>query len=105
LALAAQKGKVSCLECLLRAGAEVDLSNLNGSTPLIQASHFGHSEVVHLLLLHRASVNIRNNKGTTALMRAAQEGHRQGNLTYISTIYYVAMGVRVLYIYFEHSGK
>lgn len=53
----------------------MDIPNYNGSTALIQASHFGHLEVVDLLLKHHARVDTRNKKGTTALMRAAQEGH------------------------------
>ena len=46
LSLAAQKGRLSACAALLNRGALVDLPNHNGSTPLIQASHFGFSETV-----------------------------------------------------------
>ena len=98
-ALAAQKGRTELVLALLKKGAAVDLANHNGSTALIQgwrhsfwsifivliffnfpACHFGHTQVVDVLLKNNSRVDQRNNKGTTSLMRAAQEGHLEGTL-------------------------
>jgi len=50
-------------------------SNANGTTALIQASHFGYMQIVRLLLARGADAEKANKKETTALMRASQEGH------------------------------
>ncbi|CAM9423306.1 unnamed protein product [Choristocarpus tenellus] len=62
---------------LIAANADVNIDSNNGSTPLIQASHFGHAEVVKILVRANALVDKANNKGTTALMRATQEGNEK----------------------------
>ncbi|GMI13140.1 hypothetical protein TrLO_g9185 [Triparma laevis f. longispina] len=74
LSFAAQKGFTQICELLIERGADVNAFS-NGSTSLIQASHFGKLETVQLLLSKNADVLLRNNKKTSALMRAAQEGH------------------------------
>ena len=44
-------------------------------TALMWAAHFGHTDVVKLLLDHGAKVNVKMASGETALMRAASRGH------------------------------
>lgn len=94
--MAAQKGNVTIVKELLRRGADPSHSSLNGNTPLLQASHFGHTAVAEVLLsscyeylpingrtrdLHDSSQQVRflldqaNTNLTTPLMRASQEGH------------------------------
>ncbi|RLO06923.1 hypothetical protein DYB28_012658 [Aphanomyces astaci] len=70
LFLAAQKGMVPITECLLDGGASSEYR----SAALVPAAHFGHIDVVNLLLARGADANYANQKGTTPLMRAAQEG-------------------------------
>lgn len=74
LMLAAQKGDLDVTIALLEYGANPCESN-GHSSALIQACHFGHFDVVKILLEKGALVNQRNQTGTTALMRACQEGH------------------------------
>lgn len=50
-------------ELLENCKADVNIPNTSGSTSLIQASHFGHAEVVRLLLRHGANVDLPNHKG------------------------------------------
>lgn len=56
--LASLAGHAKTLEALLKARANVDACAYNCS-PLLVASHFGHSRVVACLLEHRADVNFR----------------------------------------------
>ena len=46
---AAAKGHTSCVEQLLSAGAQVDVCNAQGKTPLMMASDKGHADIVALL--------------------------------------------------------
>lgn len=42
------------VELLLQRGADVSVLNSNGLSTLIYASHYGHPEIVELLLKHHA---------------------------------------------------
>ena len=80
LILAAQKGLVSIVQQLLRRGVPPTQTSHNGTSALLQASHFGHITIVRLLLLSSSNndstlVGLANHKDTTPLMRASQEGH------------------------------
>ena len=48
---------------LLEAGAEVNKTNIDGDTPLHEASRRGHLEVVNVLVAAGAEVNKTNNGG------------------------------------------
>lgn len=61
---------------LLRAGADIDATDIYGDTALIFASGKGHLETVKLLLANRAAVNARSTyTKSTALMCAAVNGY------------------------------
>ena len=47
----------------------------NGSTPLLNASHNGHLEVVRELLARGASPGLTAHNGTTSLSAATAHGH------------------------------
>ncbi|KAL0485850.1 hypothetical protein AKO1_002129 [Acrasis kona] len=74
LHLAAGKGNVSAVLCLLNHGADIDATNVVGDTALMGAAHFGKHEVVKILLERGASPNVKNWKGVTPLMRATRNG-------------------------------
>ena len=59
---------------LIDAGADVNVRNKFGVTPLWMASEEGHTEVVQLLLGAKADVNAACTDGRTSLMVASHEG-------------------------------
>ncbi|KXZ43634.1 hypothetical protein GPECTOR_84g310 [Gonium pectorale] len=87
LHFAAQLGKLAAAKLLLEkadaAGqlvvsgdAGFDVANVDGDTPLHNASHAGQTGVVQALLRAGAPLEVRNNDGLTPLHRACQRGHR-----------------------------
>jgi ankyrin repeat protein len=48
-------------------GANVNMQNENGASPLIAASLMGHTDVVRLLLDHGAQINLKTSSGAMAL--------------------------------------
>ena len=58
-------------------GADVNVRDENGSTPLIEAAHGGHDDVVQALLVARADVKVKDKRGKTALMYASEGGHNE----------------------------
>jgi ankyrin repeat protein len=88
LLIAASTGDITKVQALLGKGAEVDVKDTDGTTPLIVAATNGNLEVAHILIDHGANVNARGtiieivNKGElrggwTALIRAAANGHAE----------------------------
>lgn len=71
---AAQVGHVDLIRMLLLNGADIDVSNDQGSTPLHVATDRIHHDAVRYLLEANASVAVRNNDGETPLLRAARNG-------------------------------
>ncbi|MDD2876940.1 MAG: ankyrin repeat domain-containing protein [Acidiphilium sp.] len=53
----------------------VDLPIGNGTTPLMQASHSGRTDIMRLLIVAGASLNARNHDGNNALWLACVGGH------------------------------
>lgn len=66
LILAALLGKTEIAIVLIEAGADVDLTNNEGSTSLHTAAFFCSPEIVEALLANGADTSIRNNSGATA---------------------------------------
>ena len=77
-ALAAAKGHVSIVDRLLRAGADPNLGDIFGWTPLMHAVEQERRETVALFLRQPyIRVNLRNLDGVTALHRAVAQGFRE----------------------------
>jgi ankyrin repeat protein len=73
LLLAAALGNLPIVQELLKAGAEVDIPDKDGDTPLLiacQGDKKSHLEIAKLLIEKKADVNFRNNNGVTCLHRA-----------------------------------
>jgi hypothetical protein len=65
----------SVVRLLLEHGADINVQNQDGETPLHEASTYGALEVVRLLLEHGADVEAKDNYGKTVLQVAAEYGH------------------------------
>lgn len=86
LMMAAMRGKFSCVQMLIKAGANILLfDSLNGRTCLHYAAYYGHSDSLRTILSAARSshvaltwgfarfVNIRDGKGATPLHLAARQ--------------------------------
>jgi hypothetical protein len=67
----------SVVRLLLEHGADLNVQDKVGRTPLQSASMRGMLEVVRLLLEHGADVEVKNSFGKTALQEAAGNGHSE----------------------------
>lgn len=67
MAYASFSGHLDIAKRLIEAGADVNSSSENGTTPLIAAARSGYAEVVKLLLSRRANPNLKLDTGETAL--------------------------------------
>lgn len=65
---------IDCTEYLLKAGADPNLGNIYGETPLYQAVDTGNSRIINLLLEQGADPNIQQQDGDTPLHIAAIKG-------------------------------
>ena len=63
------------VEKLLRAGANPDLAQAGGFTPLQAAAHAGDAAIAGLLILFGADPRLRNDKGEDAVSLARAAGH------------------------------
>ena len=72
LEAAAAEGDVEAVRQHIAAGTDPNTQHLtNGSTPLIVAATFGHTEVARALIQGGADLEIQNSDGSTALHAAA----------------------------------
>jgi ankyrin repeat protein/beta-lactamase regulating signal transducer with metallopeptidase domain len=69
-------GDIEQVKLLISQGADINVKNSNGLTPLYLASQEGRKDVVELLIDNGADINAKNNNGITPLHRAAREGHK-----------------------------
>ncbi len=73
----AYKGYAELAKILLENGADPDVADANGTTPLIYAVQFGHIEIVEELLKNKASIEITDLNGLSALDYAKQLGNKE----------------------------
>ena len=61
LSLAIEKNKYACVRSLIELGADIELKDNFGRTPLMFACKLGSKEMVELLLQYKADINAVNN--------------------------------------------
>ena len=76
---AACSGHVAVAEMLIAAGAEVNLANNYGMTPLHWAARNGHLEVVQLLLRHGADKERKDKWGKKPVKIVCDAGFLPGS--------------------------
>lgn len=74
LALAIQSSDSNQVRKLLAAGADVNVVNKYGWTPLMIASQYGNTSIIKILLEAGADINVRTPMGVTPLSIATQNG-------------------------------
>jgi len=72
---AIRKGNLCLVKKTIEKGANVNLKNKAGQTPLMIASLYGYNKIVKILIENNANVNKKDNIGWTALMYASTRGH------------------------------
>ncbi|MCG9130377.1 VCBS repeat-containing protein [Candidatus Poribacteria bacterium] len=76
LHIAAEKGNIDVAMFLIENGANVNVADANGNTPLVFIiNKTGNLNITERLLEKGASINLQNRTGETALMYAAWHGH------------------------------
>ncbi|XP_064618905.1 ankyrin repeat domain-containing protein 17-like isoform X2 [Lineus longissimus] len=65
------------LDVLLQAGADPDVPDRAGNSPLLLGATWGHSAVVRSLLKCKVDVNRKNTLGLCAVIMTSAEGHRE----------------------------
>jgi hypothetical protein len=63
------------IKALIDAGADVNICNHFGLTPLLMASRYGHCLTVDVLIDAKSDVNKQDTDGFSSLMHAAKNGH------------------------------
>ena len=77
LMVAVQNRKEDIARLLIQKGADVNVTNNGGETPLINAAHRGLYPIVEMLLDAGANVNQASNGGYTPLMASCGRGHSE----------------------------
>lgn len=62
------------LNILLAEGANIDMADANGNTPLMIAARIGNPRMVNILLAHNPDLTRKNSDGNSALMIASEHG-------------------------------
>ncbi len=69
-------GNLKCVQLLLDHGADINVQDNEGVTPLIYSCrYFSRQEFIRLLLEYGADINLKDNNGWTALMWASQSSN------------------------------
>ncbi|XP_041346726.1 ankyrin repeat, PH and SEC7 domain containing protein secG-like, partial [Gigantopelta aegis] len=74
--LAAKKGHKDVVLILTQKGANLELVNKVGSTPVMLAAKKGHKDIVLILTQKGANLEVVNKEGSTPVMLAAKKGHK-----------------------------
>ena len=67
----------SCVNLLLKAGVDVNTTDVHGNTAIGHAVYFGEDHLIDILVKAGAKVNNSGDNGITPLFLAAQAGHNQ----------------------------
>ena len=70
LFLAAARGHLDVLRCLIENGADINASSADNCTPLMIAIENGNINVATFLIQHAANVDLKDDRGDTALQYA-----------------------------------
>lgn len=74
--LAAEEGHVQVIHALAEHGADVNMANKDGETPIkFIAAQSGHANVIRTLAQHGADVNTLGKEGMSPVFVAAANGH------------------------------
>ncbi|CDK30267.1 ankyrin repeat domain-containing protein [Candidatus Babela massiliensis] len=65
------------IKLLLKKGANIDIQDSYGNTPLIVAAWLGYEDIISILIDHNASVNTKSCDGSTALIYASWTGNKK----------------------------
>jgi tetratricopeptide (TPR) repeat protein len=71
-----QQERINFIHLLLKKGAEVNVKDKNGETPLHYSASYGHANISEYLITHGAEINIQNNIGETPLHTAVYWGYK-----------------------------
>lgn len=77
LILAARQGSMDCVRALIAAGAQVNETSADGSSPLLVAVQNGYYDIGLYLMDHGANVNLANSKGWTPLYLAVKDRNQE----------------------------
>lgn len=78
LGFAAGEGQSSLASILLESGADLEIPDVNGRTPLARAAAASETKLIELLLKYKAEVDVKDGDGYTALHFAAETGDSEG---------------------------
>jgi hypothetical protein len=62
---------------LVKAGADINIADDRGRTPINNAAEFGNDDCVALLVAYDADINIADNDGNTPMKRALKKDHEK----------------------------
>ena len=75
---ATREGNTDMVRSLLSGpGADVNVTDERGSTPLLEAARYGHEDITRVLIAAGANVKAKDKDGKTALMLAVQGDHEE----------------------------
>jgi ankyrin repeat protein len=77
LLFAARQGSIECVRVLTAAGADVNQTSVDGSSPLLVAAQNGYYEMGLYLMDHGANLNLANSKGWTPLYLAVKNRNQE----------------------------
>lgn len=66
------KPDIKIIKLLIDSGADVNIKDSGGDTPLIYAAYDSDPEIIKFLLAQGADINVQDDEGITALMKAIQ---------------------------------
>lgn len=75
LTIAADKGHAKFVELLVSKGADIEVKNKKGNSPLWLACHGGHLDVIRIMVESSVDVNSMDNRKVSCLVIAFRKGH------------------------------